>query len=55
MSPVGFLFERKGSITVAPTTSSSKTFDDLFELAAENGAEDVEDVSSDGQTIWEVS
>ncbi|WVN86249.1 uncharacterized protein L203_101410 [Cryptococcus depauperatus CBS 7841] len=41
VSPVAFLFEKKGSITLLPTKQGDAGFDHLFEIAVENGAEDV--------------
>ncbi|WVO14469.1 hypothetical protein L204_102104 [Cryptococcus depauperatus] len=41
VSPVAFLFEKKGSITLLPNKQGDAGFDHLFEIAVENGAEDV--------------
>lgn len=52
LAPVAFLFAKKGLVSVTPT--SDKTFDDLFELAIEGGAEDVRQVEGDIGAVWEV-
>ena len=53
ISPVGFLFDKKGIIVVEP--SKVETFDALFEAALEAGAEDVREIEGDEGLEWEVS
>lgn len=56
VSAVGFLFERKGVVRVAPIEEQEgATFDALFEAALEGGAEDVREVESEDGMLWEVS
>lgn len=56
VSPIGFLFERKGIVRVAPIEGQeAATFDALFEAALEGGAEDVREVETEDGTLWEVS
>ncbi|KAL7422429.1 hypothetical protein Q5752_003077 [Cryptotrichosporon argae] len=50
LSPVAFLFERKGVIHLSPASS----FDDLFDRALTAGAEDVRDLSASDEPAWEV-
>lgn len=56
-SNVGFLFERKGRIWLEPIEGNeAATFDSLFDVAAEGGAEDVREVEADDEgMVWEVS
>lgn len=55
VSPVGFMFERKGVLRVAPIEGQEDaTFDNLFEAALEGGAEDVREVEGEDGTLWEV-
>ncbi|ORX38419.1 transcriptional regulator TACO1-like protein [Kockovaella imperatae] len=53
ITPVGFMFERKGSIIVQPATPQSD-FDALFELVLEEGADDVKEVEGEESLEWEV-
>ncbi|RSH88359.1 uncharacterized protein EHS24_000898 [Apiotrichum porosum] len=55
-SNVGFLFERKGRIWLEPIEGNeAATFDSLFDVAAEGGAEDVREVEADDEgMVWEV-
>jgi hypothetical protein len=66
VAPVAYLFDKKGLIQISPTaatgavgaTEAGTTFDDLFDLAVEAGAEDVREVESDqsdNEVLWEVS
>lgn len=55
MTPVAYMFERKGVVRVTPSAESGATFDGLFETALEGGAEDVAEVEGEGETVWEVS
>lgn len=55
MTPVAYLFERKGVVRVTPVAESAATFDSLFETALEGGAEDVRVVEDEDEVIWEVS
>lgn len=56
VSAVGFMFERKGVVRVAPVEGQEgATFDALFEAALEGGAEDVREVETEDGTLWEVS
>ena len=55
VSPVAFLFERKGLVRVQPAEGSSATFDSYFEAALEGGAEDVREVETEDGMMWEVS
>ncbi|WWD19186.1 hypothetical protein CI109_103644 [Kwoniella shandongensis] len=53
-SPVAFLFERKGLITLAPN-SPEANYEHLFEIAVEGGAEDVREIEGeDGSPELEV-
>lgn len=56
MAPVAYLFEKRGLITIDPA-QSSKSFDELFDVALEGGAEDVVEIEADGDVSaeWEVS
>ena len=55
MTPVAFIFHKKGLITVNATAAdSSASFDHLFELGLEGGAEDVKEVETDEGMEWEV-
>jgi transcriptional/translational regulatory protein YebC/TACO1 len=60
VAPVAYLFDKKGLIQISPTgatgaTGAGRTFDDLFDLAVEAGAEDVREIESDQEVLWEVS
>lgn len=59
VAPVAYLFDKKGLIQISPTaTGGGISFDDLFDLAVEAGAEDVREVDSDQsdhEVLWEVS
>ncbi|KIR54804.1 mitochondrial protein [Cryptococcus gattii Ru294] len=53
-SPVAFLFEKKGSITLTPNGEEAG-YEHLFDLAVEAGAEDVKEMESeDGGVEFEV-
>lgn len=58
ISPVSFLFDKKGIITIHPSSCApSATFEALFEVAVENGADDVREsvgVSDEDQSedVW---
>ncbi|RSH88843.1 hypothetical protein EHS25_003071 [Saitozyma podzolica] len=59
VAPVAYLFDKKGLIQISPTaaTEAGTTFDDLFDLAVEAGAEDVREVESDqsdNEVLWEI-
>ena len=47
------MFERKGLITIE-AGKNGKTFDELFDLAIEGGAEDVKEVQGENGPEWEV-
>jgi transcriptional/translational regulatory protein YebC/TACO1 len=47
------MFEKKGLVIIDPV-KSKKTFDELFEVALEGGAEDVREVEGDDGPEWEV-
>lgn len=54
-SPVAFLFEKKGSITLTPNGEEAG-YERLFDLAVEAGAEDVKEMESeDGGVEFEVN
>lgn len=44
LSPCNFMFEKKGEILIEPKTEANETFDDVFEVALDLGAEDFEEV-----------
>ncbi|KAG5417224.1 hypothetical protein I9W82_004857 [Candida metapsilosis] len=44
LSPCNFMFEKKGEILIEPKPGSDESFDDVFEVALELGAEDFEEV-----------
>ncbi|WWC90479.1 uncharacterized protein L201_005415 [Kwoniella dendrophila CBS 6074] len=47
-SPVLFMFDKQGLITLKPESESKEaSFDHLFDIAVENGAEDVREVESE--------
>nr|XP_018261599.1 mitochondrial protein [Kwoniella dejecticola CBS 10117]OBR83757.1 mitochondrial protein [Kwoniella dejecticola CBS 10117] len=49
-SPVLFMFNKQGLITLRPETGSKEAnFDHLFEIAVEGGAEDVREVESESE------
>ncbi len=48
------MFDKKGLITIDPS-KSNKTFDELFDVAVEAGAEDVQEVEGEEGTEWTVS
>ncbi|ORY35749.1 transcriptional regulator-domain-containing protein [Naematelia encephala] len=52
-TPVAYLFDKKGLIVVTPT-SDEGSFDELFEVAVEGGAEDVQEIEGDSGPVWEV-
>lgn len=53
-SPVAFLFEKKGSITLTPNGGEAG-YEHLFDLAVEAGAEDVKEAEGeDGSVEFEV-
>ena len=54
IAPVAFMFEKKGLIVVEPVREAGASFDNLFELAVEGGAEDVKEVDGDEGIEWEV-
>ena len=55
MTPVAFIFHKKGLITVnAATADGSASFDRLFELGIEGGAEDVKESETEEGMEWEV-
>ncbi|CAA7267648.1 unnamed protein product [Cyclocybe aegerita] len=57
MTPVKFMFERQGLVTVALDKSIDGEFDKFFDIAIENGAEEVNerpDLETDGYHIYEV-
>ncbi|OCF32759.1 mitochondrial protein [Kwoniella heveanensis CBS 569] len=56
-SPVLFMFEKKGLITLTPIKESTQAgFEHLFDIAVENGAEDVREVTNDeGGVEFEIS
>ncbi|WVF67552.1 hypothetical protein IAT40_002309 [Kwoniella sp. CBS 6097] len=56
-SPVLFMFEKKGLITLTPSKESTQAgFEHLFDIAVENGAEDVREVTNDeGGLEYEIS
>ncbi|GFZ50883.1 hypothetical protein JCM24511_08641 [Saitozyma sp. JCM 24511] len=58
VAPVAYLFDKKGLIQISPTaTGGGISFDDLFDLAVEAGAEDVREVDSDQsdhEVLWEI-
>jgi transcriptional/translational regulatory protein YebC/TACO1 len=45
MTPVGFMFERKGLISLELNQGGGTEFDELYETAVEEGAEDVIDTA----------
>jgi transcriptional/translational regulatory protein YebC/TACO1 len=47
------MFEKKGLIVVDPA-KSTKSFDELFDVALEGGAEDVKEAEGDDGPEWEV-
>jgi len=47
------MFEKKGLIVVDPS-KSTKSFDELFDVALEGGAEDVKEAEGDDGAEWEV-
>ena len=53
IAPVAFMFEKKGLIIIDPA-KSAKSFDELFEVALEGGAEDVKEAEGDDGPEWEV-
>lgn len=54
-SPVAFLFEKKGSITLTPNGEEAG-YEHLFDLAVEAGAEDVKEMEGeDGGVEFEVN
>lgn len=54
ISPVSFLFEKKGSITLTPNDEDAG-YEHLFDLAVEAGAEDVKEIEGeDGSVEFEV-
>ncbi|KAK4687018.1 translational activator of cytochrome c oxidase 1, partial [Tremellales sp. Uapishka_1] len=55
MSPISYLFERKGLISISPTANNVGGFEELFELAVDGGAEDVREIREDGETEWEIT
>ncbi|GMK57548.1 hypothetical protein CspeluHIS016_0403820 [Cutaneotrichosporon spelunceum] len=55
ISPVGFMFERKGVVRLSPIEGQEDaTFDNLFEAALEGGAEDVASVEGEDGMMWEI-
>ncbi|BEJ17193.1 hypothetical protein CspHIS471_0605940 [Cutaneotrichosporon sp. HIS471] len=55
VSPVGFMFERRGVVRVTPIEGQvDATFDNLFEAALEGGAEDVAEVEGEDGMVWEI-
>ena len=48
------MFEKKGVIVLTPKPESDKQFDDVFDLALEYGAEDVQEGESEDGKEWEV-
>lgn len=54
IAPVAFMFEKKGLIVVEPVREAGASFDNLFELAVEGGAEDVKEVDGDEGIEWEI-
>lgn len=54
ISPVSFLFEKKGSITLTPNDEEAG-YEHLFDVAVEAGAEDVKEIEGeDGSVEFEV-
>lgn len=50
------MFEKKGLVVVGPaSTDSGASFDGLFELAVDGGAEDVKEFEGEDGVEWEVS
>ncbi|WVR09496.1 hypothetical protein IAU60_006564 [Kwoniella sp. DSM 27419] len=56
-SPVLFMFDKKGLITLAPAEGSTEAgFEHLFDVAVENGAEDVRETEAeDGTKEFEIT
>jgi transcriptional/translational regulatory protein YebC/TACO1 len=57
MTPVNYLFEKKGLITLQAVDGVKGDFDELFDIAVEAGAEDVKEIpAEDGEpTQYQVS
>ena len=54
VAPVSYLFEKKGVIAVKPIAPQG-TFDHLFDISLEHGAEDVKILEDEGEgEVWEV-
>lgn len=52
IAPVAYLFDKKGVIVLS--ASSGGSFDELFEIAVEHGAEDVREMEDEMGAAFEV-